>query len=717
MNVDWKIKAIAIVFFNLILLSGCSGSGGGIMPAPDDSKPPDALVADADEWAYNRILWGIWNIYTEDQVHFDITPMRYADQHMNVRQFLEDSPCTNCLQIVNPHKDQDGNLVVIIRLVHPFAGAPTYTSFDTRGIVMFRGNMHFPGLGVRTQSYDTNDPILLNADGYTRLYNPTEYPPGSMDSPLKEYSKGVFANDVGISATLNPFLCYYTNAERRYFSAGAQVDRQYIIRAGPGPLSFAYAIDSSWAMPTVIPPTHIPDDFSINTNCPEAYRIVPTIIPFEETLIPCIGDTAWLIIDIYDWQSINDVQHVYVECPAINQDVVEADLTGPLGDAVRYQTLLQVTQSPYNWEEWPLLIAVQDKNAGAPMAYQVVRIIPAENNAPVAVIEVDEDNPIIGQTITFSDFSYDIDGLNHITKHSWDINGDGGFGDMFGKVIHVSYDEAGMYEVREKIQDICGIEVISDPIAISVKDPNAIQITLPEDVLASAAGKTYRYYSSFGDFGAYPVDILDFDGPWDFTEMSVVDGETFRRFLSVDDPSVSDMVEYLNPGVEVFQEASTVALDINLHSWIGQEFNETQDVFKAWGIKTIFNGSGQLLALPSPIVFSYPLEMGYHESDSVGVPGIASAHFQVDAMGTGLITVPLGGTIKTLLVRMLAEEESINGFIGQGLTYFWFDDDGIIRAFAAATNLPNQGIYNFDYDLLEFTGPASFYSLYAIEEQ
>jgi hypothetical protein len=714
MKFDWKLKAVVPIIVLITIVCGCSGSGG-MLSAPDMNAPVVVPQKEASA-AENRYLWGLWNIYTEDQVNFEIIPMRFAEKHLNVRSFLEDSPCQSCVQIVSPHKNQDGDLVVTIKLVHPYPGDPTYTAFDIRGIVMFRGNMHFPGLGVRTQGLDTNDPILLNPDGYTRLYNPTEYAPGTFGNTLLEYSKGTFALDFDISATLNPFMNYYTHEERHYFEAGGQIGREYVIQTGPGILNFAYAIDSCWQFPKVNPPIHIPEDFEMSANCPEAYKIVPTIIPFEETLIKCVGDTAWLVIDIYDWQSIDDIQHVYVECPAINPNVLEADLTGPLGDFVRYEILLEVVQPPYNWDEWPLLIGVEDKNPGAPIAYQVLRVIPAQNHAPVAVVEVDNDNPDIGQTVTFSDFSYDIDGIDHITVHSWDTDGDGGFGDAFGKVIHIEYDETGIYNVREKIKDICGIEVISDPISVTVKDPNAIQITLAEDVLASAVGKTYWYYSNFAEFGEYPVDPLAFDGPWDFTEMSIVDGETFRRFISLDDPSVGDIVGYLNPGVEVFQEVSTVAIDVELHVWVAQEFNDTQDVFKTWGMKTIYNGADQLLALPSPIVFPYPLELGYSESDSVGVPGIASAEMALDALGVGMLTVPLGGEIETLLVRMRVQEESINGFIGQGLTYFWYDNDGIIRAFAAATNIPNSDEYNFDWEGMYFTGNAAFYSLYSIEE-
>lgn len=704
------LKLAFIVFFILLIFVGCSNSDSMVgIPIEDE---PAASASHGAETAEVHYLWGMYDIYSEDLVEFNITPMRYANAHYNIRTFLEHGPCANCIKIINPHMVGPDTIELTIRLIHPFANEPFFCGFDVRGIAMFRGSCNFPIHDVKIQGFVVGNPVLLNADGYTGLYNPVDFPPGSQGNILKEYSTGKWAFGYNMEATLNPFRDFYTGSNRHYFLAGDEVDRDYIIRVPPGVLNFGYAIDASWVPPTVNPPTQVPGDFPILANCPEAYQISITL-PDGEELLRCIGDTAEMLIDIYDWQSLDDIELVTVECPAISGDLFPVTEIGYVGDALRFEVTIKVEVEPYGWDAWPVLVGVRDTKPSAPMAYQVIWIDSTENIAPIAAFEVDNSNPGVGQMITLTDLSYDPDGEDHVAKIEWDLDGDEEFQDAIGPVVEVSYDEAGSVQVCNKVTDICGEQALGDPITIEVKELGAIQITLAEDRDASAPGRIYKYYTGFFDSGAYPVDPYDANGPWNFTQGGFEDDGTFFAFRSPDDPEVEDLTPYFNPGVDIFHEISTVVVDMPTHFFYAAEFAEVQNVRKIWGL-TLAEEGALIYAFPGPLVFPYPIEEGYSVLEEIGFPGLVEASFDLSVIGRGFCIVPLGDAVDTLLMRLVVVGETAAGTSGSALLFAWIDDGGIIRAFAMTFNVPPEDVYRFDEGTLEFTGPAAFYALYEI---
>ncbi|MFH1676082.1 MAG: hypothetical protein ABIC40_03570, partial [bacterium] len=308
-----KSKSIlALLLPVIILLMGCSGSDPAT-PSVSDTQP----IVRAPVYDSGRTIWGIWEIAVDPvSLTSEIVPARFGEFHANVRQFLEQTPCTNCLKIVPPIIPTSYGFDVTIQLRHPFPGVSYYTGFDVRGIAMFGGSFEFPNLGLLTTRASNDDYCLLNADGYTRLFNAPEY----TQSGMFGYSKGKLLPPTwpNPTNTLNAFKAYYSDGQsedvggRRAFFAGDQVNRTYQIKKSDfQALRFWYAVDASWKPPTGTEPYDL-SDFGLDANCPEPYRFDFSVVSGE--LTPG-GGSVEIGVDIWDHQGWNQTLGVDYEAP------------------------------------------------------------------------------------------------------------------------------------------------------------------------------------------------------------------------------------------------------------------------------------------------------------------------------------------------------------------------------------------------------------------
>ena len=76
------------------------------------------------------------------------------------------------------------------------------------------------------------------------------------------------------------------------------------------------------------------------------------------------------------------------------------------------------------------------------------------NHAPAASFDLSPANPSVSETVTFTSSSSDQDGS--ITSESWDLNGDGAFGDATGPVATAAYDTPGSRRVSLRVTDDLG---------------------------------------------------------------------------------------------------------------------------------------------------------------------------------------------------------------------------------------------------------------------
>ncbi len=328
-----KLSALFYVwiFIAAIISTGC---GQGESPTtPDnslDTTPPVERTMDA-----NHHLWGFYNVSIDPETHVvTVDTLRSAQFTCNVTQFMQ-PPIANgsLLHIVVDEAESDfttGYVVADATFIHPFPALRQYRGFDVRGIVMGGGSENLATGGLSYAGED--DLMLLNPDGWTRWWNPTEF---AEDGSIFSYLEGIYVpGHYFPSATLNSYkyfadeLGLHNDLEldpdnRGTFSTTPGVNsRRYIIQFPGGvqpAYNFAYAIDASWYTPDESFAPHFPlEAFSLNANCAEPYLITVTDL----------GSSAWyesetskggsliLDVEVFDWQASD------------NPDGIEGEISG-----------------------------------------------------------------------------------------------------------------------------------------------------------------------------------------------------------------------------------------------------------------------------------------------------------------------------------------------------------------------------------------------------
>ncbi len=339
------ISRLLGTFVVVILLStlvlGCSNSTGGVPTLPNaGSEDLTALstLEGAKSLPGSHVLWGMWEITIDPStLEADVIPLRGASFNANVTQFMQ--PPMAPMNLINVYVDPgagdiaNGLFAVDITLNHPFPGMGQFSGFDVRGVFMVDGSVssaHYGGLMYAGE----DEARLMNADGWTRWWNPTEF---TSFETIFGYTQGLLATPgFKATATLNAhkYFCDGLGAEddpvidpdsRGFFSTVPGVNtRRYMIQftmdGGSPVVSFNYAVDASWSPPdTGAGPDFTPDDYSLSANCQEAY-----MLGVEDA-----GSTAWYVdpssnggdllfdITVYDWQSVENPDGVSGEVAAI----------------------------------------------------------------------------------------------------------------------------------------------------------------------------------------------------------------------------------------------------------------------------------------------------------------------------------------------------------------------------------------------------------------
>lgn len=305
-----------IIFLTFIL--GCN-SGSPVTPG---NQPAKEYQSESASLANHRTLWGIWDVSIDSKsMTIDAVPLRSADFTCNVTQFMQppSSPTNMILLSLEPGSDpSSGYFEVKVTLKHPFPGLNQYNGFDVRGIFMSNGSI--------VGNYDNSvlragpgDSVLLNADGYTRWWNYSEF---TSYNKIFGFTSGKLAPPNHPTSTVNPYKYFADGLDsispvtsidpstRGFFATvpGAN-SRQYNIQfkqsGGSTVFDFQYAVDASWAPPDPsYAPSYPQEAFSLSANCQEAFAISVNdegstaffVSPAEK------GGVIALNIEVYDWQ-------------------------------------------------------------------------------------------------------------------------------------------------------------------------------------------------------------------------------------------------------------------------------------------------------------------------------------------------------------------------------------------------------------------------------
>jgi formylglycine-generating enzyme required for sulfatase activity len=365
-------SSIIAILLAAACLLGCGQNAPGAPPLDNDPAitegPGVSLALPA-----NRSLLGIYTIrISADRSSVEITPNRALALHLNAVRMLEVDPCSDCLSIEEINPLGEGRVEVTIQLKHPYSNDHKgLTGFDVRGIVMAPGSFEFPTAGVTAGREELGDLTLVGADGYTRLFNPEEFPEGKHQAPALNYIPGEFATPSLEAAILNPYLVFVPEEERNHFPAGATASRVYDLKLPAGPVEFGYAVDVNW-VPVDGPVVNVPDDFPLSANSIEAYRVWVSI---GKGLTPTGTGTARVMIEVFDWQGADTIEQVLTEAPDLFDGEVEASLSTVTDESAIYYGQIQNSKlAPIG--DYPLLVTVKDKetdpNLGPVAAYQVI---------------------------------------------------------------------------------------------------------------------------------------------------------------------------------------------------------------------------------------------------------------------------------------------------------------------------------------------------------
>jgi len=348
----FRFSLVQVVGLMLVfLVVGCGGSGENpIAPGSPDQQitaSSSGGVQPHSPAQNNRMLWGYYDIAIDPESgEIDVVPIRDAAFRLNVTMFLQPplGDAANLgLAIVDASQFKTtGRIDLNISFTHPFPSLIKLRGFDVMGVFMGNGTL----TGQRDPSViypasDGTEAYLINADGYTRWMNATEFTqsgllgftPGSKGIPGFTPSCTIngfkyYAENLG---PIQDVSYYYQNpanvAGRGSFEAGSTLTREYEIQfpmSGGKPfIRFQYAILASWAKPD---PASLPDP-DVDDYPPEANLQEPTPgrISTAGTDLYYLnssdfGGTLRVQIEVLDWQGPansagvpGEISHIWVE--------------------------------------------------------------------------------------------------------------------------------------------------------------------------------------------------------------------------------------------------------------------------------------------------------------------------------------------------------------------------------------------------------------------
>jgi hypothetical protein len=346
-----------------VLLIGCSGGGGPTLP--DNQQAEDSLNAQS---ASNRVIWGLYEVRIgEDRSDVSITTVRNPEFHINATRLLEET-CGDCLRVENLQPISPTAIELDLVLEHPYGGNNKAAAFDVRGILIAGSDKEFPDSGMRI-AWGSEHPSILGPDGFTTLFNPAEFGEGSGLPELLQYYHGKYAGDGNFDSTLNPFVAFGKDNEKRVFVPGTEERERIRIYTPPGEVSFGYAIDASW-ISVDYPIYTIPDDFPPEANSIEPYAIRTEINSWQEQ-----GLQVTIGIEVKDHQTPESIAGVTIEAPDIFSGTINAILQYTEGESA-YYTATFTNQTGAMLGEYPILVraisATADQQIGQVDAYQVI---------------------------------------------------------------------------------------------------------------------------------------------------------------------------------------------------------------------------------------------------------------------------------------------------------------------------------------------------------
>jgi len=243
---------------------------------------------------------------------------------------------------------------------------------------MFDGSHEFPAIGKTISDPSIGDGFLLNADGYTALYNGS-----TLTAPVGDYQKyfpGKLSTATMPNSDINGYIYFRSDNpanNRNAFYASSFDVKTFSMKLPSLSFVIGYAVDANWWPPISEPVDDPLTDFDANANCTEPWKIeVQDLGPgltFE-------GGTTKLQIDVYDWQGKETHHAPVIECPEIFNGIYSAIWASDGDGFTRYEVDISNTKFAIG-DEYVCLISVEaneNDSIGKPWldltGYQIKRL-------------------------------------------------------------------------------------------------------------------------------------------------------------------------------------------------------------------------------------------------------------------------------------------------------------------------------------------------------
>ncbi len=409
-----RLSILLITLLILVLLSsGCQGSGSD----PVTAGLPGNSVALNNDASVHQCLGYYSLIVDKINMTAEVLPLRAGTWHFNLTGVLNSTMGIGVVGVPGEADPLNGLFVFDITLTHPFETSPQLAGFDVKGILMAPGTL---GVGALMFS-DADETRLENADGFTRWWNPTEFTTPGMFG----YTEGSIPHSAAglLTATVNPYKLHcdilealdslaFPAAEpldsdtgRAVFTAGSANTRRYYIRfpLDPGPQAiFGYAVDCSWNPPVPNPPAEVPDDFPMNANQPEPWRVsfqpVVNTLYYDADAVPggVGGGVLRLQANIHDWQgqaagnNEAEIAAVQIYAPDLMASGVDAVFVNETETKARYSVDLTGLAEPSDAGEVQVICRVESAEGNYT---QAAAVAPDEPISSFMVLTLDIPDP------------------------------------------------------------------------------------------------------------------------------------------------------------------------------------------------------------------------------------------------------------------------------------------------------------------------------------
>lgn len=492
-----KRSRFSLIIFLFLLSLGCSSGFDSVSPdngslASNEQVSGSIAVSDFDDQGNPSAGYGALGFFKinvdASSLSAEIVPLRNTTltdvvEVVDISNFLQITPCVNCVDLKSVRLDEDDNLVLSIGIKHPFDAGDDSLPVSARN----RGDLHvfnvegvvvgesstlsfFSGVGQIVADFR-----LINADGYSRyldmslqpFYFATIHP---YKLHFKDYTKGNFdaSNPMGFSSLTNP-----PPQGNLVMAMGCDYDYQdYKFSIGPSDtFTFLYAVECTYALSSSSRATRFQPDYRIPQHNKKAATKVDVRITENSLLSGDNTSTASIAVDIVDMnhgvtvgedrdQMLHNssVAFVRVDIPQILNSCVDIPLANVGGsgysdtDPLTYEITIENEKSAPSGQYKGLVKVMDSYSPGSnPTAapdgirrvdpgknpetgyitlsefatYQAFEIEVNENpiSDPVAILQPDPVDIFEGQSVMFdASMSYDPDGsiVNYEFMWDWD---------------------------------------------------------------------------------------------------------------------------------------------------------------------------------------------------------------------------------------------------------------------------------------------------------